>query len=147
MQIRRFAAAAAMLLCAQAWADAASPVGLWKTIDDHTGKPTALIRIVDAGGELSGRVERLFRAAGEPADPVCDKCEGARRGQPILGMTILSGMTPEGAEFAGGQILDPANGKTYRSKMRLVDGGKKLDVRGYIGLPAFGRTQTWIRDE
>lgn len=146
MQIRMFALAA-MLLCAQAWGDTASPVGLWKTIDDNTGKPTALIRISETGGELNGKIEKLFRAAGEPTDPVCDKCEGTRRDQPIVGMTILSGMKPEGDEFSGGQILDPGNGKTYRSKMRLVDGGKKLDVRGYIGMPTFGRTQTWIREQ
>jgi uncharacterized protein (DUF2147 family) len=53
----------------------------------------------------------------------------------------------DGGEYTGGQILDPANGKTYKSKMSLAEGGKKLDVRGYVGAPLFGRTQTWVREE
>jgi uncharacterized protein (DUF2147 family) len=140
-------AAGAALLCASALAQTASPVGLWKNIDDETGKPKALIRISESRGELNGKVERLFRAPGDESTPVCDKCDGARRDQPILGMTILSGMKPDGADFSGGQILDPSSGKTYQSKMSLADGGKRLHVRGYIGMPAFGRSQTWIREE
>jgi uncharacterized protein (DUF2147 family) len=62
-------------------------------------------------------------------------------------MTILTGMKKDGGEYNGGKILDPANGKVYKSKMSLADDGKKLDVRGYIGLPMLGRTQTWVRAE
>ncbi len=47
----------------------------------------------------------------------------------------------------GGQILDPDNGKVYRSKVHLIDNGKKLSVRGYIGVPMLGRSQTWLRQE
>lgn len=124
-----------------------SPVGVWKTIDDATGKPKALIRITDNKGELRGKIEKLFREPGEDPNPKCEKCEGALKDQPVLGMTILAGMKQDGDEYNGGQILDPANGKVYRSKMSLADGGKKLNVRGYIGVPAFGRTQTWVREE
>lgn len=125
-----------------------SPAGLWKTIDDHSGKPKSLIRISEAGGTYSGTIEKLFRAPNEDQDPKCDKCDDARKDQPIIGMTILTGMKQDKQdvnEFAGGQILDPAEGKVYKSKMALADGGKKLNVRGYIGLPLLGRTQTWIR--
>ena len=124
-----------------------SPVGLWKNIDDETGKPKALIRISENNGELNGKIEKLYRAPDEEQNPKCDKCEGARKDQPIIGMTILWGMKQDGTEYNGGQILDPANGKTYKSKMSFADDARKLNVRGYIGMPMLGRTQTWIRSE
>ncbi len=137
----------ALAACAaNAWGQAASPVGLWKNVDDETGKPKALIRISDSGGELQGTIERLF---GEKKDahPVCADCEGAQKNKPIVGLTIISGMKREGEKYAGGQILDPGNGKTYSSTIEMIDGGKKLKVRGYIGVPMLGRTQIWLREE
>lgn len=125
----------------------ASLAGLWKNIDDDTGKPKALIRITDTGGEFKGKIEKLFRAASEDQNPKCDKCEGALKDQPVIGMTILTGIKKEGPEYSVGQILDPANGKTYKSKITMAEGGKKLSMRGYIGMPMLGRTQTWLREE
>ena len=146
--MRRLAiTAAALVLCSIAHAQEASPVGVWKTIDDQTGKPKSLVRISEANGEYRGRVEKLFREPGEEQNPRCDKCEGALKDQPILGMTIITGMKKDGDEYNGGKILDPGNGKVYKSKMALDDGGKKLNVRGYIGVPMLGRTQTWLRAE
>ncbi|HZW11631.1 MAG TPA: DUF2147 domain-containing protein [Noviherbaspirillum sp.] len=139
------AVTAAVLSSASAWAQDASPVGLWKTIDDETGKPKSLVRIVESNGEYRGKIEKLFREAGEDPNPKCDKCEDTRKDQPIIGMTIITGMKKDGSEYNGGQILDPANGKVYKSKMAVAEGGKKLDVRGYIGVPMLGRTQTWVR--
>ena len=139
--------AATAFAAAGAWAQEASPIGVWKTIDDATGKPKSLIRISESNGELRGKIEKLFRDAGEEANPKCDKCEGTLKDQPIIGMTILTGMKKDGSQYNGGQILDPANGKVYKSKMALTEGGKKLDVRGYIGVPMLGRTQTWVRAE
>jgi uncharacterized protein (DUF2147 family) len=130
-----------------AWAQQASPVGVWKTIDDQSGKPKSLIRITERGGEFRGKIEKLFREPGEDPNPTCDKCEGELKDKPILGMTILTGMKPDGDEYNGGLILDPASGKVYKSKMAVIDGGKKLNVRGYVGVPLFGRTQTWVREE
>lgn len=141
------AVTAAALSSASAWAQDGTPIGLWKTIDDETGKPKSLVRISEANGELRGKIEKLFRDAGEDPNPKCDKCEDARKDQPIVGMTILTGMKKDGSEYNGGQILDPANGKVYKSKMAVTEGGKKLDVRGYIGVPMLGRTQTWVRAE
>jgi uncharacterized protein (DUF2147 family) len=138
---------AAVFAAPLAWADANSPVGLWKSIDDSSGKPTALIRITESGGELQGKIEKLFREPGEEQNPRCDACTDTRKGQPILGMTIVSGLRKHGDAYDGGEILDPKNGKVYKSKLTLADGGKKLDVRGYIGVPMFGRSQTWVRQE
>ena len=123
---------------------AASPVGLWKSVDDETSKPKSLIRIIEAGGILSGKVEKILT---EKTDATCDKCTDDRKDKPVQGMTIITGMKKDGEGWGGGEILDPNNGKVYRSQMTLVEGGKKLEVRGYIGIPLLGRTQTWVREE
>lgn len=140
-------AAAALMAAAPAFAQDPSPVGLWKNIDDVTGKPKALIRITEENGVVQGKIEKLFRAAGEDQNPVCDKCTDARKNQPIIGMVFMSGLKKDGHEYNGGEILDPDNGKVYKSKLKVADGGKKLEVRGYIGVPLLGRSQTWLRQE
>ena len=125
----------------------ASPVGLWKNIDDETKQPKALIRISEKDGVISGRIEKILT---DKTDAVCDKCTDDRKDQPVQGMTIVTGIRRNAEQpdlFDGGSILDPNNGKVYRSQMRLTEGGKKLEVRGYIGLPLLGRTQTWLREE
>jgi uncharacterized protein (DUF2147 family) len=139
--------AAAWLAAAPAFAQDPSPVGLWKNIDDVSGKPKALIRITEENGVVQGKIEKLFRAPGEEQNPLCDKCSDARKNQPIVGMVFMSGLKKDGKEYSGGDILDPDNGKVYKSKLKLADGGKKLEVRGYIGVPLLGRSQTWLRQE
>jgi uncharacterized protein (DUF2147 family) len=137
----------AALLVAPAFADDNSPVGLWKNIDDVTNKPKALIRITENGGVFEGRIEKLFKAPDEDQNPKCVKCDGANKDQPIIGMKFLWDLKKDGDEYNGGQILDPNNGKVYKSKLELTEGGKQLKVRGYIGVPMLGRSQTWIRQE
>ena len=124
-----------------------TPVGLWKNIDDVTGKPKGLIHITEKNGELTGTIEKLFRGPEEEQNPLCTKCTGTDKDKPIIGMVILKGLKKEGEEYTGGTILDPKNGTLYKSKLKLEEGGKKLKVRGYIGFSLFGRTQTWIREE
>jgi len=136
----------ALLASAGAVADG-SPVGLWKNIDDATGKPKALVRITENNGELSGKIEKLFRAPDQDQNPLCEKCEGDLKGQPIIGLTVLTGLKKNGDEYSGGQILDPANGKLYKSKLTVLEDGRKLNVRGYVGMPMLGRTQTWVRED
>lgn len=150
MNVRRIAVALVLGLVsalAQA-ADLSTPVGLWRTIDDKTGMARSLVRIVDAGGTLEGKVEKtLNRRPDDDPDGLCRACTGARKDQPVVGMTILWGLKQEGDEWKGGEILDPKNGKTYRCRMKLIEGGKKLEVRGFIGVSLLGRTQTWVREE
>ena len=126
--------------CAQA-----TPVGLWKTIDDETKQEKSLVRISESAGVLSGRIEKIVDPAKQ--DSVCDKCEDARKGQKVLGMTIVEGVKKNADEpyWDGGTILDPNNGKTYKVRMTPKDGGKALEVRGFIGF--FFRNQQWIRVE
>lgn len=134
-----------LLFFACAGAAAATPEGLWQTMDDHSGQVRAIVRIVAVGGEYQGRIEKTFPQPGEAANPVCEACDGERRGQPLAGMLIVERMRQDGDEFVGGQILDPENGTTYRCRMSLADNGRKLIVRGYIGISLFGRSQTWLR--
>jgi len=130
-------------------AQATSPAGLWRTIDDSSKKDKSLVRIVEANGVYTGKVEKIVDPD-SPKDAVCKDCSDERKDKPILGMTIIRNMKQSGDDktvFEGGDILDPNNGKVYKSKMKLIDGGSKLEVRGYIGTPMLGRTQTWIRAE
>ena len=141
---------AGLCVALPAWALAQeTPVGLWKTIDDSSGKPRALVRITEINGVLQGRIEKLFLDPDEPQNPKCVACTDARKDQPIVGLTIVSGLRKEADApvWSGGEILDPKNGKIYKSKATLTDGSKKLDVRGYIGIALLGRTQTWVREQ
>ena len=131
-------------LLALAQADGSSPVGLWRTIDDTTGKPRALVRVFEQDGRIFGRIERGVDP-NEAPDQVCDLCTDERRGQPKLGLVIIRNMQHVGDEWTGGDVLDPDNGKVYRCRLRLVDDNRTLEVRGFIGLSLFGRTQTWER--
>jgi len=136
------------LIASAAWADPGSPAGVWRTVDDKTGKERSVVRIVDMGGVYEGKVEQLLnRQPDDDPDGLCRKCEGERKDKPIVGMTILWGLKRDGDQYAGGEILDPKNGKTYRAKMKLLEGGKKLEVRGYIGISLIGRSQVWIREQ
>jgi uncharacterized protein (DUF2147 family) len=127
----------------------ATPVGTWKTIDDETKKEKSLVRISESGGVLSGRVEKVLDPTA-PRDAVCKDCSDERKDQPIQGMTILRNVKVDPNDktlWSGGDILDPNNGKVYRVRLKPIDDGARLEVRGYIGTPMFGRTQTWIRVE
>ncbi|BAN23415.1 DUF2147 domain-containing protein [Caballeronia insecticola] len=141
---RLVAGALGALLAASALAQSATPVGTWQTIDDQTGKPKAVIQIVDDGGQLSGKVVRGIGEFDQP-ERRCTACTDERKDQLVKGMTIITGMRQNGDTWDSGQILDPENGKLYKCKMKLEDGGQKLVVRGYIGVSLLGRSQTWVR--
>ncbi len=136
---------AGLVAAATALADDTSPVGRWVTVDDDTHRPKAVVRIWEEGGQLQGRIEKLFRQPGEDPDPTCDKCTDSRKDQRVIGMVILRGLTRDGDEWSGGRILDPENGKEYRCYIEGIDGGRRLKVRGYIGFSLLGRTQYWER--
>jgi uncharacterized protein (DUF2147 family) len=139
--------AAALLLSASSLAADLSPIGRWKTFSDKTGAETGIIEITQTGGVLSGKIVKLIPQPGDPANPVCDKCDGPEKDQRVLGMTILKGFKRDGDAWDGGTILDPRSGYVYSSEMRVGDDGRTLHVRGYIGISLLGRTTTWSRDE
>jgi uncharacterized protein (DUF2147 family) len=122
-----------------------TPVGLWKTIDDETKTARSMVRITESNGVLSGKIEKILDSA--KADAKCTACTDARKDQSIQGMTILTGLKKFDSEWGEGEILDPNNGKVYKAKAKILDGGKRLEVRGFIGIAALGRSQYWIREE
>ena len=136
-----------LLLAGAAAFAQATPAGLWKTIDDNTKKERSLIRISEAAGVYTGRLEKALDPDAKPG-AVCEKCTDERKGQPLIGMALIRN-TRQNADdkeiFDGGDITDPDNGKVYRLRLKPLEGGKKLEVRGYIG--PFYRNQTWIRVE
>jgi uncharacterized protein (DUF2147 family) len=147
--MKRMLTAATLLVAAGLTAAQATPVGLWRTVDEKTKKDRSLVRIVDNGGVLSGKIEKYLDPS-IPPDAVCEPCTDSRKGQLILGMTILQGVRKNAEKdgvWDGGHVLDPENGKTYKVLLRPKDGGKTLEVRGYIGAPMFGRSQIWVRAE
>ena len=141
--MKRFVLALVTLAAGAAFAQA-TPVGLWRNIDDKTGEAKAEIRIVDSGGTLSGRIEKRLVKDAKP-DAVCEECKDERKGKPIVGLEIIRGARKaEGKDqWEGGKILDPETGREYGLRLTPVDGGQKLDVRGSFG--PFWRTQTWVR--
>ena len=126
-----------------------TPAGLWRTIDDDGKTEKSTVRITITNGVLTGKIEHITNPA--KADEKCVKCDDDRKDKPIVGMVIITDVkqVPDEPDLwdGGGLILDPAKGKTYRVRLKPIEGGKKLEVHGYIGSPMFGRTQTWIRAE
>ena len=120
-----------------------NPVGYWKTIDDDDGKEKSVVQIWEKDGKVFGKIVKLF----EDPKAVCDECQGDLKGKPVMGMQILTNLKKDGDEWSGGTIMDPANGKSYKCYIEVQEGGKKLKVRGYIGISLFGRTQYWHRVE
>ncbi len=126
-------------------ADLSSPVGLWTTIDDSTGKPRGVVRIYQQDGKLFGKLEKSFKPGAEARR--CTKCTDERKDNPVIGLVIIRNMVLSGDIYTGGDILDPDIGSVYRCRLTLEEGGRKLRVRGYIGISLLGRTQVWERSE
>jgi uncharacterized protein (DUF2147 family) len=136
-----------LLWCGPAWGQASTPVGLWQSVSDRTGQPDGLVRIAEVNGEYIGTVVAVFSPPAPDDHPLCELCPGELKDKPIVGMVILTGIRQSGDGYSSGKILDPDDGETYTCRITLLDDGRKLEVRGYIGLPLFGRSQTWTRKE
>ena len=132
------------LLFSQYTFAALNPVGLWKTINEETNEAKSLVRISEQNGVLTGKVEKILNPAKQ--DAICEECDGDKKNQPILGMTIIEGATHAGdGSWQDGEILDPNSGKTYTLKLTPQEQGQVLEVRGYIAF--FYRNQYWQRVE
>ena len=118
---------------------AQSPVGQWRTIDDETGEPKSIVRIFEEGGQMHGEIVKLL-----PEGRRCEDCAGSFNNSTLRGTRILTGLSPDGDEYNGGTITDPKTGKVYKVKMKVQRDGR-LYLRGYVGIPALGRTQYWER--
>ena len=116
-------------------------VGQWQVINDQ-GKPGGHVETYLVNGLLFGKVTQS-RPERPPNEP-CDKCPGELKDKPVLGMIIIRDFRPDGDRWVGGTVLDPENGKIYKGKIWSVGEGK-LRLRGYVGIPLFGRSETWVR--
>lgn len=126
-----------------------TPVGVWKTIDDRSQKPRSVVKIIETTEALTGVMTERLDEGASPGD-VCTKCTDDRKDRLLNGLEIIRGIkpTPDGTgRWGGGRILDPESGKEYRVQLTPINGGKRLEVRGFLGTPWIGRTQVWIRKE
>ncbi len=144
----RVMAVLGMLLSAVAVQAQDSPVGRWKTVDDATKEVKSVVQISEDKGVLTGKIDKILTAN---KDAICTECTDERKGKPVQGLTIIRNVKKFGdgekAEWGEGDILDPQNGKLYKVRLRLQEGGKKLEVRGFIGFAAMGRSQYWVREQ
>lgn len=131
-----------LLVCTQI--NAQTVLGKWKTIDDKTGKYRSVVEIYESNGKVYGKIVDIFDET--KRDRKCEKCEGADKNKPILGMIIIRGLQKDDTEYNGGKILDPESGSQYKCNLKL-EGKDKLIVRGYMGISLIGRSQTWVRSK
>lgn len=144
---KRLALAIVLLTAWQsAFAQSPSIEGRWRTIDDKTGAAKSIVVIRIVNDEAEGIVERVFAPPAPSEHPMCDGCPGDLNGKAIVGMRVMWGFRQDGSEWEGGRVFDPEGKKIYRGKVRVVDNGRRLELRGYVGVPLFGRTQTWVRE-
>ena len=122
-----------------------SPVGFWRTFDDKTGKESGIVEITRVQDSLEGKVVKIIPEPGDPPNPVCEKCDGPEKDQPVLGLKILKGFHQDGDSWDDGTVLDPRTGNVYSAEMHVGEDGRKLFLRGYLGISLLGRTQTWLR--
>jgi uncharacterized protein (DUF2147 family) len=124
-------------------------VGKWKTIDDQTGYSRADVMITkNSDGSYSGKIIAIRPLPYKPLVETCEKCKGELKGKSYVGLEIMTGFhrsQKDPNEFQGGHILDPLSGNLYKGKAKLNPTGKRLSMRGYIGVSALGRSTTWIR--
>lgn len=129
-----------LAFAASSWTQS-TPVGLWKTIDDETGEEKSYVKIVERNGKFYGEIDRLLL---KPADTRCEECTGDKKDKLLVGMEVLWDLEAYKDYWSYGQILDPASGKIYKCSVWL-EGKDELKLRGYVGISALGRNQTWKR--
>ncbi len=136
------------LFALNAAADQMTPVGRWRAVSDKTGNVTGIIEITAVGDSLEGKIVKSIRDPDDdPPDTICSKCDGPDKNKPILGLTIMKGFHKDGNSWDDGTILDPRSGDVYSAEMHVSDDGRKLFLRGYLGISLLGRTETWLRAE
>lgn len=116
----------------------------WKTIDDKTKKALSIVQFTEnSNGTFSAKIVKVL----EPSEnSKCVKCEGKYKDKSLTGLQIVSELKKMGKNtYEHGRIIDPQNGKTYSFKAKVSEDGKTLNGRGYLGVSALGRSQTWVR--
>lgn len=141
-----FGLAATLLFTAKIFAQNNTPVGYWNTVDDKTGQVLSVVQIYQAGSGLQGRIVAIKPVLGQKSTDICTKCKGQLQNRPMMGLGIIWGMQQVSANTWGrGRVLDPKSGNIYQGTMTVINNGNALRLRGYVGVPMFGRSETWIR--
>lgn len=128
-------------------------VGKWKAMDDRSGYARAKINIYKlADGSYEGTIEEIYALPNqkEPYTDKCFRCKNELKDVPLIGMKILYGFKKninKTDEYTDGKVIDPMSGNIYKGKMRLNTSGNRLNLRGYLGTSALGRSQTWVKIE
>ena len=135
------------MLCGGAFAQ--DLTGTWQQIDDKSGSPKAIIEIrKESNNTYTGKIVKITPRPGYTPKEICDNCPAPYTNKPILGLDIATGLKQtDNSTYTGGKILDPNTGKVYGLKAKLSANGKRLHMRGYLGVSALGRNQIWIRLE
>ncbi|MCF8331624.1 MAG: DUF2147 domain-containing protein [Bacteroidales bacterium] len=132
-----------LLIAASAFTqDASSVTGRW-----YTENKESVVKIYKKNGKYYGKLVWLEEPRDEDGNLKRDDNNPvkSKRNQKLAGLEILKDFEYSGnGKWKGGTIYDPDNGKTYKAQIEL-NGDGKLDLRGYIGVPAFGRTTVWKR--
>ena len=127
---------------AQAAGNPDAVIGVWKN-----GEGTGLIQITKKGDKYFGRLVWLKVAntpEGKPRTDVNNPDESKRTVQ-LKGLENMRDFSYSGDnKWEGGKIYDPKNGSDYSCEMTLKD-PNTLEVRGFIGVSLFGRTDVWKR--
>jgi len=119
--------------------------GKWLAFESDLKTPRALIVIARDGDRIVGTVTQLLDQEENGSDPVCQRCEGAYRNRKIIGLPILFlGLEHRDGAYRG-TILDPEDGRTYRCVVSPNATRDTLTIRGFVGMPIFGRDETWVR--
>lgn len=110
-----------------------------------SGDGDGWIEITLAGDGLSGVIKGSPNEDDERPDKDEKNPDPALRERPLTGLELFTNFSYDGdGRWSGGTIYDPNSGKTYRCIITWVD-ADTLKVRGYIGVPMLGRTETWTR--
>ncbi|MBI1451403.1 MULTISPECIES: DUF2147 domain-containing protein [Acinetobacter] len=124
-------------------------VGKWKTIDDRTGYSRADVEIKKKpDGTYEGVIVETRNIPGTDKMVICSNCPGHLKDKPFLGLPFIWGFKndPDNPlSYVQGKVLDPIGGKIYKGKARLNASGKRLTIRGYVGVSVIGRSVTWIK--
>ena len=115
--------------------------GKWIQSNDEDIAKSILNLYID-NNKLYAQVYEIIDIDNKKA--VCEECTRKNKDKPIEGMVIVEGLTFEDDNWQDGKILDPNNGKYYKCYIEIID-KNTINVRGYIGISFFGRSQIWKR--
>ncbi len=137
----------APVLPAIAQNDAADKITGIYYVSDDTSEEDCKVKIYkDKSGTYSGRIIWVKNPTFKDGSPKRDimNPDPAKRNTPgdQIPLVFHFKYDPKKNQWVDGAIYDPIHGKTYKCKM-WFDDDKTLRVRGYIGVPALGRTMTW----